>query len=92
MENNTLPCRLESDTPTLTVTSTVAARPVRELKGFRRVTLKAGESQVLEFAISTDDLSFYNNEEELLLEPGKFEVYAGGNSIAPLAGEFEVVE
>jgi beta-glucosidase len=67
-------------------------RPVRELKGFRRVTLKAGESQVLEFAISTDDLAFYNNEEELLLEPGKFELYVGGSSIAPKVGEFEVVE
>jgi beta-glucosidase len=67
-------------------------RPVRELKGFRRVTLKAGESQVLEFAISTDDLVFYNNEEELLLEPGKFELYVGGSSLAPKVGEFEVVK
>jgi beta-glucosidase len=67
-------------------------RPVRELKAFRRVPLKAGESQVLEFAISTNDLAFYNNDEELLLEPGKFEVYAGGSSLAPLAGEFEVVD
>ena len=47
---------------------------------------------MLEFAISTDDLSFYNNQEELLLEPGKFELYVGGSSLAPLAGEFEVVD
>lgn len=67
-------------------------RPVRELKGFRRVTLKAGESEVLEFAISTDELAFYNNEEELLLEPGKFELYVGGSSIAPKVGEFEVIK
>jgi beta-glucosidase len=67
-------------------------RPVRELKAFRRVTLKAGENQVIEFAISTDDLAFYNNDEELLLEPGKFELYVGGSSISPKAGGFEVVK
>lgn len=67
-------------------------RPVRELKAFRRISLQAGETQVLEFAISTDDLKFYNNEEELLLEPGKFELYVGGSSLASLVGEFEVVE
>jgi beta-glucosidase len=67
-------------------------RPVRELKAFRRITLESGESEVLEFAISTDDLKFYNNEEELLLEPGKFELYVGGSSTAPLVDTFEVVE
>lgn len=67
-------------------------RPVRELKAFRRVTLRPGETEVVEFALSTDDLKFYNNEKEHLLEPGKFELYVGGSSLAPLAGEFEVVE
>jgi beta-glucosidase len=67
-------------------------RPVRELKGFRRVTLKAGESQVLEFAISTDDLAFYNNEEERLVEPGKYELFVGSSSLAPKVGEFELLK
>lgn len=67
-------------------------RPVRELKAFRRVRVEPGETEILEFAISTDDLKFYNNEEELLLEPGKFELYIGGSSLAPLVGEFEVIE
>jgi beta-glucosidase len=67
-------------------------RPVRELKAFRRVTLNPGETEVLEFAISTEDLKFYNNDVELLLEPGKFELFVGGSSAAPLAGTFEVVE
>jgi beta-glucosidase len=67
-------------------------RPVRELKAFRRVTFEPGEMQILEFALSTDDLKFYNNDEELLLEPGKFELYVGGSSTAPLVGTFEVVE
>ncbi len=67
-------------------------RPVRELKQFRRVHLKPGEEQVVEFALPADALAFYNNEEQRLLEPGKFEIYVGGSSLAPLAGEFEVVE
>ncbi len=67
-------------------------RPVRELKGFRRIHLEPGETQIVEFALSTDDLQYYNNDEQLVLEPGKFEVYVGGSSLAPLAGEFELLE
>jgi beta-glucosidase len=67
-------------------------RPVRELKNFRRVHLEPGESTVLEFALPADDLAFYNNEEKRILEPGRFELYIGGSSLAPLAGEFELVE
>jgi beta-glucosidase len=67
-------------------------RPVRELKAFRRIAILPGQTEVLEFAISTDDLKFYNNEEQLLLEPGKFELYVGGSSAAPLAATFEVVK
>jgi beta-glucosidase len=67
-------------------------RPVRELKQFRRVHLEPGERQVIEFALPADALAFYNNEEQLVLEPGGFEIYVGGSSLAPLAGEFEVVD
>ena len=67
-------------------------RPVRELKGFRRIRLKPGETRVVEFALPTDELAFYNNQEERVLEPGKFEIFVGGSSLAPLAGEFELVE
>ena len=59
-------------------------RPVRELKAFRRVRLEPGESQVLEFAISTDDLAYYNNRGELVLEAGEFRLGVGGDSTAPL--------
>jgi beta-glucosidase len=68
------------------------ARPVRELKRFRRVNLEPGETQVLEFALPIDELAFYNNEEKRVLEPGEFEIFVGGSSLAPLAGKFEVVE
>jgi beta-glucosidase len=67
-------------------------RPVRELKNFRRIRLKPGETQVVEFALPADDLAFWNNEEKLVLEPGKFQIFAGGNSLAPLAAEFKLVE
>lgn len=67
-------------------------RPIRELKAFRRVRLKPGETRAVELALTADDLAFYNNEEVRVLEPGKFELYVGGSSLAPLAGEVEVVK
>ena len=70
----------------------ILTRPIRELKQFRRVHLDPGEEQVVEFALPADALAFYNNEEQRLLEPGKFEIFVGGSSLAPLAGEFEIVK
>jgi beta-glucosidase len=67
-------------------------RPVRELKAFRRVHLGAGERAEVEFSLSGKDLIYFDNQEQAHLEPGKFEVFVGPNSLAPLAGEFEVVE
>ncbi|MCA9260670.1 MAG: beta-glucosidase BglX, partial [Planctomycetales bacterium] len=64
-------------------------RPVRELKAFRRIRLEPGQQEVVEFSLSTDALKFYDNEGKLLLEPGQFEIYVGGSSLAPLAGVFE---
>ena len=65
-------------------------RPVRELKAFRRVHFEPGETHVIELALPADSLAYYNNEEQRLLEPGTFEVYVGGSSLAPLAGQFEL--
>ncbi len=67
-------------------------RPVRELKGFRRVHLKPGETRVVEFALATDDLAFFNNDEVRVLEPGEFELFVGGSSLAPSVGTFELAE
>ncbi len=55
-------------------------RPVKELKGFQKITLKAGESRKVEFTIGTGDLKFYNNELKYDWEPGDFVIMAGGNS------------
>lgn len=55
-------------------------RPVKELKGFQKITLKAGESRKVEFTIRTGDLKFYNNELKYDWEPGDFVIMTGGNS------------
>ena len=67
-------------------------RPVKELKGFRRVRLEAGQSEKVDFEVHTDELAFYNRRMELVTEAGRFHVWIGGNSEQPeLCGEFEVV-
>ncbi len=55
-------------------------RPVKELKGFQRVTLKAGESKEIAFRLTPDDLSFFNGEGTWAAEPGHFKVFVGTNS------------
>lgn len=67
-------------------------RPVRELKAFRRVYLRPGESLPVEFALDADDLRYFNNEGQSVLEPGKFAVWVGGDSTATLGGEFELTD
>lgn len=54
--------------------------PVKELKGYRRVALKAGESKVVQFTIDSQLLKFYNSELQFVAEPGEFEVMIGGSS------------
>ncbi|MCX2432485.1 beta-glucosidase BglX [Pedobacter sp. GR22-10] len=55
-------------------------RPVKELKGFQKVSLKAGESKTISFNISENDLKFYNSELKFVAEPGDFKVFIGTNS------------
>lgn len=57
-------------------------RPLRELKGFQKVFLNPGESKIITFKISEEDLKFYNSDLNFVAEPGEFEVYIGGNSNA----------
>lgn len=65
-------------------------RPVKELKGFKRVALKAGESKQVQFELSTDDLAFYGLDMKRKTEPGKFNVWVGTNSMSGLKTMFEV--
>ncbi|HMC54575.1 MAG TPA: beta-glucosidase BglX [Gemmatimonadaceae bacterium] len=65
-------------------------RPVRELKGFRRVTLQPGQTQTLRFTLRPEDLSMFDREMRRVVEPGTFTVWVGGSSDATLAGRFTV--
>lgn len=56
------------------------ARPVKELKGFERVFLEAGESRTVTFTIDEETLSFYNAENRKVVEAGMFEVFVGGSA------------
>ena len=70
-----------------------ASRPVRQLKGFRRVTLKPGETQTLKFALGPEELSFWSPQTKAWgVEPGTFDVWAGEDSTASLHAEFQVSE
>src|SRR5690606_11891615 len=55
-------------------------RPVIELKGFQKVNLQPSESKEVTFNITQDDLSLYKRDMSFGTEPGKFEVFIGGNS------------
>lgn len=55
-------------------------RPVKELKGFQKVELKAGETKTITFAITVNDLKFYNYDLKYDWEPGEFEIMIGTNS------------
>ena len=55
-------------------------RPVKELKGFNRITLKAGESQTVGFDITREMLTFYDGEGTPIYEPGEFTIMIGSNS------------
>jgi beta-glucosidase len=56
------------------------ARPVQELKGFRRITLAAGASQTVQFTLTPDLLSFYGARYQRVIEPGTFTIMVGGAS------------
>ena len=56
------------------------SRPVKELKGFQRIHLKAGESQTVTFTITPDLLKFYDYNLNYVIEPGDFDIMIGPNS------------
>ncbi len=74
--------------------NTVASveQPVRELKGFQRITLAPGESKPVTFNLGFDDLAFYNVDLKRVVEPGTFDVWIGGSSQATDMGDFTVLQ
>jgi beta-glucosidase len=67
-----------------------AARPVKELKAFRRVHLRAGESKEVEFTLDSKELAYLDADGKPVLEPGEFAIGVGGSSAIELNGRFEV--
>ncbi|MDH4125372.1 MAG: glycoside hydrolase family 3 C-terminal domain-containing protein [Gammaproteobacteria bacterium] len=67
-------------------------RPVRELKGFRKVRLDPGQETRVEFRLHTDDLAFFGRDNTLIVEPGEFHAWIGGSSDADLRVVFHVVD
>ena len=55
-------------------------RPIKELKGFERVSIKAGETRTVTFQIGPEELPFYNREMKRIVEPGTFKIMVGPNS------------
>jgi beta-glucosidase len=67
-------------------------QPVRSLKGFERVTLKAGESKQVTFKLGFPELSFYNNQGGPVIEATDYTLWVGGSSTADQHDEFKIVQ
>src|SRR5258708_11866548 len=65
-------------------------RPVKELKGFQRVTLRPGEKRRVEFTLDSESLGFYNRDMKFVVEPGEFKVMLGSNSEDLIESKFVV--
>jgi beta-glucosidase len=57
-----------------------STRPVKELKGFQKIFLKAGETREISFGLTAEDLKYFNHELDYICEPGDFEIMIGPNS------------
>jgi beta-glucosidase len=70
-----------------------ASRPVRQLKGFERVTLEPGAKRSVHFTLGKDELEFWSpTEKRWVVEPEEFDVWAGGDSTAKLHEEFRLTQ
>jgi beta-glucosidase len=67
-------------------------RPIKELRGFRRITLSPGETKVVEFALGPEELSYLNRDMHRVVEPGVFRIMVGGNSVDLIETKLSVVE
>ncbi|WP_417370126.1 beta-glucosidase BglX [Flavobacterium beibuense] len=65
-------------------------RPVKELKGFELVKLNPNESKTITFLLTENELGFYNNQGDFIVESGDFTVFVGGDSEAELTTKFEL--
>ena len=68
------------------------ARPVRSLKGFRKVTLQPGESREVSFAVTEEMLRFYDLSMRYVSEPGAFELFIGPDSRTENSARFVLAD
>lgn len=66
-------------------------RPIKELKGFKRVELAPGEAKIVTFELPVSDLAFWNIDMEYVVEPGDFELWIAGDSDSGQPVEFKVI-
>lgn len=66
-------------------------RPVKELRNFKKISLKKGETQTVTFELNVNDLKFYNSDLKYVAEPGDFTVFVGGNSRDTKSADFTLV-
>lgn len=60
--------------------TSTSTRPIKELRAFKKINLKAGETQQVSFHLTADDLKYFNHELEYVCEPGKYDIMIGDNS------------
>ena len=73
-------------------TAASVEQPVRELKGFARVALAAGETKHVDFPLGFDELNFYNVDVQRTVEPTTYKIWVGGSSLATAQTELKVIE
>jgi len=56
-------------------------RPIKEMRGFRRITLDPGQTKTVDFTLDFESLSFLNRDMHKVVEPGTFKIMVGGNSV-----------
>ncbi len=66
--------------------------PMKELKAFKKISLKKGETKEVSFELTAEDLKFYNADLEFVVEPGEFEFFVAGSSDHEFTNEFTVEE
>jgi len=66
-------------------------RPTKELKGFKKIFLKKGESKTVIFEIAAEDLKFYKNKSGFINEEGKYEMFIAGNSDHEFTDSFNFI-
>lgn len=68
------------------------ARPVKELKGFKKIMFKKGESKEISFTIGVEELKFYNSDLNYVAEPGEFKLFIGSSSEDVKEASFKLVK